>query len=180
MWCLKPGTKAGFSRRYFDSAPIHSLPGRQLGPSMWPTCERRCAHSTSPCIHLYVLQLVGLKWCHHTSCCMAGAKQPYSSLNFYLKHKFVPQVSKRPIQSLNLNFSFGLILCLPQQLTPSAQLYWETKKVIEDLASINHSLTRLYLHSAGQWDDMYTDRQRLQKEICKRMHGREENGSDWS
>ena len=45
------------------------------------------------------------------------------------------------------------------------------KKVIEDLASMNHSLTRLYLHSAGQWDDMYSDRQRLRKEICKLLHG---------
>ena len=62
----------------------------------------------------------------------------------------------------------------------STVLLGDQKKVIEDLASMNHSLTRLYLHSAGQWDDMYSDRQRLRKEICKPMHGREENGSDWS
>ena len=54
------------------------------------------------------------------------------------------------------------------------------KKVIEDLASMNHSLTRLYLHLAGQWEDVYSDRQRLRKKICKLMHGRDENGSDRS
>jgi hypothetical protein len=52
--------------------------------------------------------------------------------------------------------------------------------VTEDLASMNHSLTRLYLHSAGQYDDMYSDRQRLRKEICKPMHRRDENRSDRS
>ena len=52
--------------------------------------------------------------------------------------------------------------------------------MIEDLASMNHSLTQLYLHSARQWDDMYSDRQRLGKEICKLMHGRDENRSDRS
>ena len=39
----------------------------------------------------------------------------------------------------------------------STVLLGDQKKVIEDLASMNHSLTRLYLHSDGQWDDMYSD-----------------------
>jgi hypothetical protein len=50
------------------------------------------------------------------------------------------------------------VVCHTAGHSVSTVLLGDKKKVIEDLVSVNQSLTRLYLHLAVQWDDMYGDR----------------------